>query len=309
MGLLGAQLPLSRILSWVAGHHLHEHLKLLGYVCLHGLENKTASEQLSSTGQLLKLIYQGYAGFGGLGEQASPANSHLDDSIIPSILRDRFLQIQRLSSLLARFDSGESLCLTSRCQTSNRFRAGGHDAAAFSRIQLTISGPASHNQTHSNCNSWYGHLKVSGMHVKKGTKLNINQGSTSMPMPWHVLPDYSILEPQCGPGAKRAVGFVGQQSHAHWASATSFLSYLASCHMACNSAPACLKVTILYCQAEVTCAGNAAAQGVQLTVDSQAGIFLRQCPAGCGMLFECFQTGQSIATPVAAGHTSPGSTA
>lgn len=124
---------------------------------MHGLENKTASEQLSSTGQLLKLIYQGYAGFGGLGEQASqPANSHLDDSIIPSTLRDRFLQIQRLSSL-ARFDSGESLCLTSRCQTSNRFRAGGHDAATCSRIQLTISGPASHNQTHSNCNSWYGH--------------------------------------------------------------------------------------------------------------------------------------------------------
>lgn len=226
-----------------------------------------------------------HAGFGGLGEQASPANSHLDDSMIPSTLRDRFLQIQRLSSLLARFDSGESLCLTSRCQTSNRFRAGGHDAAAFSRIQLTISGPASHNQTHSNCNSWYGHLKVSGMHVKKGTKLNINQGSTSMPMPWHVLPDYSILEPQCGPWAMGQTSHVGQQSHAHWASATSFLSYLASCHMACNSAPACLKVTILYCQAEVTCAGNAAAPGSPADCGLTSGDFLATVPGGLRYAF------------------------
>jgi 4-diphosphocytidyl-2C-methyl-D-erythritol kinase len=129
------------------------------------------------------------------------------------------------------------LCLTSRCQTSNIFKAGGHDAATCSRIQLTISGPASHNQTHLNCNSWYGHPEVV-RHACEERNTSINKSRQHQYA--NAVARFARLQHSGATvWARGQTSHVGQQSHAHWASATSFLSHLASCHNGAHGMQLC----------------------------------------------------------------------
>jgi hypothetical protein len=122
------------------------------------------------------------------------------------------------------------------CLTSNIFRAGGQYTATCSRIQLTNSGPASHNQTHLNSataaaggrTSWYGHPEV----VRHACEeRNRTQNESRQHQSANAVARFPRLQHSGATvWARGQTSHVGQQSHARWASAASFISHLASCH-------------------------------------------------------------------------------